>query len=70
MNVALPAIGRDLDAAQTGLTWVVGAYVLAFGALLPVGGRLADLRQPQGLPRRARRTAERAKVLGLSDRTC
>ncbi|MFC9911224.1 MFS transporter [Streptomyces sp. NPDC127197] len=43
VNVALPAIGSDLGAGQAVLTWVVGAYVLAFGALLPVGGRLADL---------------------------
>ncbi|MEV1076985.1 MFS transporter [Streptomyces sp. NPDC050211] len=43
VNVALPAIGSDLGSGQSALTWVVSAYVLAFGALLPVGGRLADL---------------------------
>lgn len=43
VNVALPVVGRDLGAGQTGLTWVVNAYLLAFGALLPVGGRLADV---------------------------
>lgn len=43
VNVALPAIGRDLGLSQTGLTWIVNAYLIAFGALLPVGGRLADL---------------------------
>ncbi|TLS43635.1 MFS transporter [Streptomyces montanus] len=49
VNVALPAIGSDLGAGQAGLTWVVGAYVLAFGALLPVGGRLADLFGSRGV---------------------
>ncbi|GAA1990654.1 MFS transporter [Amycolatopsis minnesotensis] len=43
INVALPAIGQDLDAGQRALTWVVSAYVLAFGGFLLLGGRLADL---------------------------
>ncbi|MGW0561722.1 MFS transporter [Streptomyces sp. NPDC003016] len=43
VNVALPAIGQDLHLTPTGLAWVVNAYLVAFGALLPVGGRLADL---------------------------
>ncbi|MFD9499420.1 MFS transporter [Streptomyces sp. NPDC060035] len=43
VNVALPAIGQDLDLTPTGLAWIVNAYLIAFGALLPVGGRLADL---------------------------
>ncbi|MDT0609052.1 MFS transporter [Streptomyces lancefieldiae] len=43
VNVALPAIGQDLRLAPTGLAWVVNAYLIAFGALLPVGGRLTDL---------------------------
>lgn len=42
VNVALPAIGADLSLSDTGLTWVVTAYTLFFGALLLVGGRLAD----------------------------
>ncbi|MFE6041094.1 MFS transporter [Streptomyces sp. NPDC056452] len=43
VNVALPAIGQDLDLTPTGLAWIVNAYLIAFGALLPLGGRLTDL---------------------------
>jgi EmrB/QacA subfamily drug resistance transporter len=43
INVALPSIGVELHASTGALAWVVGAYVLAFGALLMLGGRLADL---------------------------
>ena len=43
VNVALPSIGRDLELSQGGLSWVVNAYMLAFGGLLLLGGRVADL---------------------------
>ncbi|MGC9382773.1 MFS transporter [Streptomyces sp. MH13] len=43
VNVALPVIGQDLDLSPAGLAWTVNAYLIAFGALLPLGGRLADL---------------------------
>ncbi|MFN8169101.1 MAG: MFS transporter [Candidatus Nanopelagicales bacterium] len=43
VNVALPQIGRDLGFTQAGLAWVVNAYALAFGGLLLLGGRLADI---------------------------
>ena len=43
VNVALPSIQADLDLSATGLTWVVNAYVLAFGGLLLLSGRSADL---------------------------
>lgn len=42
VNVALPAISHDLALSGSGLTWVVTAYTLFFGALLMAGGRLAD----------------------------
>lgn len=42
VNVALPVIGADLALSDEGLTWAVTAYTLFFGALLLVGGRLAD----------------------------
>lgn len=42
-NVALPAIQRDLHFSALDLQWVVGAYTLAFGGLLLLGGRTADL---------------------------
>lgn len=43
VNVALPAVGADLGAGREALTWVVSAYVLTFGALMLLGGRLADV---------------------------
>ena len=42
VNVALPAIGRDLDAGLSGLQWTLDAYLLALGALLLLGGALGD----------------------------
>jgi EmrB/QacA subfamily drug resistance transporter len=43
IGVALPEIQRALGFSQTGLSWVFNAYVIAFGGLLLLGGRLADL---------------------------
>src|SRR6202451_1732490 len=43
VNVALPSIGRDLHYSQSGLQWVVSAYVLTFAGFLLLGGRAADL---------------------------
>src|SRR4051794_1969644 len=43
VNVALPSIQADLGLGAAGLTWVVNAYVLAFGGLLLLSGRAADL---------------------------
>ena len=43
VNIALPSIGRDLHASNSELSWVISAYILAFGGLLMLGGRLADL---------------------------
>ena len=43
MNVALPSIQADLGFSQTGLAWVVNAYLIAFGGLLLLAGRLGDL---------------------------
>jgi EmrB/QacA subfamily drug resistance transporter len=43
VNIALPSIQRDLGFSQTGLAWVVNAYVLTFGGFLLLGGRVADL---------------------------
>lgn len=41
-NVALPFIGRDLDASVADLQWVIDAYNLALAGLLVLGGGLAD----------------------------
>ncbi|MFE0425848.1 MFS transporter, partial [Streptomyces sp. NPDC058953] len=43
VNVALATVRDDLGFGTAGLAWVVNAYFLAFGALLLVGGRAADL---------------------------
>ncbi|MBE1486178.1 MFS transporter [Plantactinospora soyae] len=43
VNVALPRIQDSLRFSDSGLTWVVNAYVLAAGGLLILGGRLADV---------------------------
>src|SRR5919202_3441603 len=40
VNIALPTIGADLHLDIVGQAWVQTAYVLAFGALLLLGGRL------------------------------
>lgn len=42
VNIALPVLGAQLGMDTTALAWVVTAYVLAFGGLLLLGGRLAD----------------------------
>lgn len=43
VNIALPSIQSELDVAPVHLPWVVNAYILAFGALLLLGGRIGDL---------------------------
>jgi EmrB/QacA subfamily drug resistance transporter len=43
VNVALPSIQDDLGFSQTNLAWVVNAYLIAFGGLLLLGGRIGDL---------------------------
>jgi EmrB/QacA subfamily drug resistance transporter len=42
VNVALPAIARDLGLGLEGVQWVVNAYLLALGALTLLGGALGD----------------------------
>jgi EmrB/QacA subfamily drug resistance transporter len=43
VNVALPSIQRDLHFSQSDLTWVVNAFLVTFGSLLLLAGRLGDL---------------------------
>src|SRR5687767_8012922 len=43
VNVALPSIQDDLGFSQNNLAWVVNAYLIAFGGLLLLSGRLGDL---------------------------
>ncbi|WP_342746807.1 MFS transporter [Lentzea kentuckyensis] len=42
LNVALPAIGRDLHASTTALEWVSNSYAVVFGGLMLVFGAVAD----------------------------
>ncbi|MEV4300237.1 MFS transporter [Microbispora rosea] len=42
VNVALPALGRDLHAGMSGLQWTVNAYTLTMAALILLGGSLGD----------------------------
>lgn len=43
VNIALPAAQRDLGFSNDNRQWIVTSYALAFGSLLLLGGRLADL---------------------------
>src|SRR3954466_12497706 len=47
VNVALPAIQDDLGGGLSLQQWVVDAYLLTLGSLLPVGGSLGDLFGPR-----------------------
>ena len=49
VNVALPSIQDDLGFSQAGLAWVVNAYLIAFGGLLLLAGRLGDLISRRGV---------------------
>lgn len=42
LNVALPTIGRDLQASTTALQWVTGSYAVVFGGLMLLFGAVAD----------------------------
>ncbi|MFB7242311.1 MFS transporter [Streptomyces populi] len=42
VNVALPAIGRDLDASLAALQWTVNGYMLSLAGLILLGGSLGD----------------------------
>jgi EmrB/QacA subfamily drug resistance transporter len=49
VNVALPEIQSDLGFTQSSLAWVVNAYLIAFGGLLLLAGRLGDLISRRGV---------------------
>jgi MFS family permease len=46
IGVALPAIQVDLGFTPGGLSWIFNAYVIAFGGLLLLGGKLGDVSAP------------------------
>jgi EmrB/QacA subfamily drug resistance transporter len=43
VNVALPAVQKELHFSASGLTWVVTAFLITFGSFLLMAGRLGDL---------------------------
>src|SRR5258707_3454226 len=43
VNVALPSIQRDLGFSQSGLAWVVNAYLIAYAGVMLLAGRPGDL---------------------------
>src|SRR4051795_2286205 len=43
VNVALPSIHDDLGFSQNNLAWVINAYMIPFGGLLLLAGRIGDL---------------------------
>src|SRR4029450_12785850 len=43
VNVALPTIQEDLGFSQNDLAWVINGYLIAFGGLLLLSGRIGDL---------------------------
>ena len=47
IGVALPAIKNALGYDQSSLQWIFNAYVIAFGGLLLLGGKLSDLFGPR-----------------------
>jgi EmrB/QacA subfamily drug resistance transporter len=49
VNVALPSIQEDLGFTQASLAWVVNAYLIAFGGLLLLAGRLGDIVSRRGV---------------------
>ncbi|HEX6714966.1 MAG TPA: MFS transporter, partial [Thermoleophilaceae bacterium] len=49
VNVALPSIQDDLGFSASSLAWVVNAYLIAFGGLLLLAGRLGDLISRRGM---------------------
>src|SRR5215470_1396082 len=50
VNVALPTIQDDLGFSQSNLAWVVNAYMIPFGGLLLLAGRIGDLVGQRRLP--------------------
>lgn len=49
VNIALPTMMKDLDISTTAISWVVNAYLIAFGGFLLLAGRLADSLGPRRL---------------------
>ena len=70
VNVALPTIQDSLGFSQSDLAWVVNAYLIPFGGLLLLAGRLGDLLgQRTHVPDRPRRSSSPPRCSAPSPRT-
>jgi MFS family permease len=67
VNVALPAIERNLGGGRVGQHWVANAYLLSLGSLIPLGGPLGDVwasgacSQPESPPSAPSRVPARSR---------
>ena len=70
VNVALPEIGRDLDASTSDLQWVLNGYLLTLASLILLGGSLGDRHRAAADLRARRRPVHRrlAAVRGRAER--
>lgn len=68
VNIALPSIQTELGVHPVHLPWVVNAYILAFGALLLLGGRIGDLWAASAPCRSASRSSSSPRSSADSDR--
>ena len=49
IGVALPAIQKDLNYTPSELQWIFNAYVIVFGGVLLLGGKLSDIFGPKNI---------------------
>ena len=61
VNVALPSIQSDLHFSQSGPAWVVNGYLITFGGLLLLAGRLGDLIDAGGCSCAVLRSSQRPR---------
>ena len=66
VNVALPSIQHDLHFSQANLTWVVNAFLITFGSLLLLAGRLGDLAGRKRVFLAGLTTADLARTVDLA----
>ena len=70
VNVALPDIGRDLDASTSDLQWILNGYLLTLASLILLGGSLGDRHgRRRDLRDRGRRCSPPRRCCARSRRT-
>ena len=67
VNVALPEIGRDLDASTSALQWILNGYLLTLASLILLGGSLGD-RYGRRRDLRRRRRRVHGRLAAVRDR--